>query len=165
MQLENPYKVGTVHPRGRGEHGKLQRIISRHGGSSPRARGTHQGQRARGDRGRFIPAGAGNTQRVSHCVCVSSGSSPRARGTQPKRKTPCQWSRFIPAGAGNTSAIRNRERMRSVHPRGRGEHGPSERANPKAPGSSPRARGTQARRAEDVALWRFIPAGAGNTSS
>ncbi len=51
----------TVHPRGRGEHSRDAAIPACAGGSSPRARGTHQRPVARKGHARFIPAGAGNT--------------------------------------------------------------------------------------------------------
>ena len=50
-----------------------------------------------------------------------------------------------------------------VHPRGRGEHRCRGGAGGFNGGSSPRARGTRARRRGGSACRRFIPAGAGNT--
>ena len=93
------------------------------------------------------------------------GSSPRARGTLRRRPQGRHRRRFIPAGAGNTTSRHQAAFRQAVHPRGRGEH--SENVNPRRCryGSSPRARGTRslgAARREDE---RFIPAGAGNTST
>src|SRR5690606_2280648 len=52
---------------------------------------------------------------------------------------------------------------RPVHPRWRGEHDPLERIAGHDTGSSPLARGTKLGRSIILCLWRFIPAGAGNT--
>ena len=90
-----------VHPRVRGEHLHIINTNAKGGGSSPRARGTHQGSSGAPNAGRFIPACAGNTpQSPPACPCrtvhprvrgehgpkrtrtgVAAGSSPRARGT------------------------------------------------------------------------------------
>ena len=112
----------AVHPRGRGEHSEIKRIILRDDGSSPRARGTQIPCGYNRRKRRFIPAGAGNTPahwvaglfakvhprgRGEHIKNVfqiwpSNGSSPRARGTQPTPHRRHFQDRFIPAGAGNT---------------------------------------------------------------
>ena len=133
-------------------------------GSSPQARGTHQGgPRGHGDC-RFIPAGAGNTKidganstahpvhprrRGEHAplqppVASSHGSSPQARGTPPPHCCRIDNSRFIPAGAGNTGRMWARLPEVAVHPRRRGEH--------------------VGGLVEGDEIDRFIPAGAGNTS-
>ena len=52
----------TVHPRGRGEHFIRLRTQWRHGGSSPRTRGTPLVGYPESDENRFIPADAGNTK-------------------------------------------------------------------------------------------------------
>ncbi|BAJ37929.1 hypothetical protein STMDT12_C29860 [Salmonella enterica subsp. enterica serovar Typhimurium str. T000240] len=73
--------------------------------------------------------------------------------------------RFIPAGAGNTlpsvlTIIRN-----AVYPRWRGEHeGIGVTIQPGC-GLSPLARGTRGCRPISPPAVRFIPAGAGNTST
>ena len=92
----------TVHPRGRGEHGRIYFTGGYRAGSSPRARGTRPARHPARLSHRFIPAGAGNTYRYrSRVSCVSvhprgrgehilrmsaappqAGSSPRARGTR-----------------------------------------------------------------------------------
>src|SRR5579863_9415923 len=53
--------------------------------------------------------------------------------------------------------------MRPVHPRVRGEHGTCDLKAGQGVGSSPRARGTQAKWLKDSGATRFIPACAGNT--
>ena len=74
-------------------------------------------------------------------------------------------SRFIPAGAGNTSALFRSILRISVHPRGCGEHFSTTSTPSDSTGSSPRVRGTRARFPGRGGVFRFIPAGAGNTST
>ena len=185
----NPSRAGSpcwpVHPRGRGEHSSAAALAERGRGSSPRARGTLRVDRRDGVARRFIPAGAGNTTIRYDGVMLSSvhprgrgehlsvkavglsryGSSPRARGTHlhPGRRSRCL--RFIPAGAGNTGRLTTPWGPSTVHPRGRGEHELSRNSILGVSGSSPRARGTRFRGCQVRSGRRFIPAGAGNTTS
>ena len=90
---------------------------------------------------RFIPAHAGNAV-VGDCVIPSrsvhprtrgerapklvlvepeNGSSPHTRGTLGRCKISLGHGRFIPAHAGNASCPEGEERMKTVHPRTRGE--------------------------------------------
>ena len=96
---------------------------------------------------------------------ISNGSSPRARGTLGELLLQLAIGRFIPAGAGNTSPGRTARAPSPVHPRGRGEHAMAIPALWPVCGSSPRARGTLGYLARPARTPRFIPAGAGNTSS
>ena len=157
--------TSAVHPRSRGEH-------ARH----PRRR-----RRA----GRFIPARAGNTctwsptppsspvhprSRGEHGGTraqrrTALGSSPLARGTPFGREQEWFVDRFIPARAGNTRRAVRRTRRTPVHPRSRGEHSQDEFVRNGLAGSSPLARGTPGRLAENGQAGRFIPARAGNTNS
>ena len=178
-------RPSPVHPRGRGEHDMPSAEAASDAGSSPRARGT-LGDSFDGDGGgRFIPAGAGNTlvsrsERVprsvhprgrgEHCSSVArtrsaAGSSPRARGTLLPVCWPAFPARFIPAGAGNTPARAWNSSAPAVHPRGRGEHITGAPGAGKSAGSSPRARGTRCGARGLPVHRRFIPAGAGNTTS
>ena len=154
--------TGTVHPRGRGEHRMHKRNNSGSNGSSPRARGTQHSEtygilravhpRGRGEHLRSIPA-------------ADHGSSPRARGTLRERLDELKAERFIPAGAGNTLGPWCLGCSISVHPRGRGEHVRADQQVDGVIGSSPRARGTRGRLDHTPKLRRFIPAGAGNTTT
>ena len=175
---------GAVHPRVCGEHPQSGATFSSYRGSSPRVRGTHYAYGRKQPRRRFIPACAGNTRfcsaRASACavhprVCgehstggertwTSGGSSPRVRGT-PRPVAPANSrGRFIPACAGNTSTTGTLSSGYTVHPRVCGEHStlPGDFCSPN--GSSPRVRGTPGERHDVLALDRFIPACAGNTT-
>ncbi|SYR22486.1 Domain of uncharacterised function (DUF2825) [Klebsiella pneumoniae] len=73
--------------------------------------------------------------------------------------------RFIPAGAGNTHPSTCRAGPAAVYPRWRGEHPPSPVSGCLCCGLSPLARGTHSPEYPQTSDRRFIPAGAGNTSS
>ena len=92
------------------------------------------------------------------------GSSPLARGTPEHPRALRGKVRFIPARAGNTGVPTESRSLRSVHPRSRGEHVCRGRVHLGGAGSSPLARGTLQREALGLALARFIPARAGNTT-
>ena len=152
-----------VHPRSRGEHVAIRRMMSVHRGSSPLARGTLGTPSDIPLTRRFIPARAGNTppgprrsatrpvhprSRGEHAWCDAEGlrcdgSSPLARGTRAGEALGGEPDRFIPARAGNT--------LETIARCGR------------ATGSSPLARGTHETPLYYAALDRFIPARAGNT--
>ena len=91
------------------------------------------------------------------------GSSPQARGTPLGTSSEAGNVRFIPAGAGNTGSGSSGAGGSTVHPRRRGEHTSSAQTCAVPSGSSPQARGTRATSFPVDALYRFIPAGAGNT--
>ncbi len=175
----------SVYPRWRGEHGQLTTDVVFRAGLSPLARGTLWPSRYHDPITRFIPAGAGNTSpdelynwqftvyprwRGEHkCRNASlnnhTGLSPLARGTLHHNGWCSSSVRFIPAGAGNTYRNKRRFQKRAVYPRWRGEH-----INPRgncriSAGLSPLARGTLRRQPPIPNKNRFIPAGAGNTSS
>ncbi len=88
-----------------------------------------------------------------------------ARGTRLHAKIPVVGARFIPAGAGNTRLRSAVCISNSVYPRWRGEH----RFYGNRPGCdrglSPLARGTHDMTVTSENVPRFIPAGAGNTST
>ena len=133
-----------VHPRVRGEH--LPSTTRRTRSTvHPRVRGEHQTQsRTTVDRGRFIPACAGNT-RANSILASRTSVHPRVRG---------EHDRQSPGDA----------LISPVHPRVRGEHVLAWTATADTTGSSPRARGTRERFAQQYVQSRFIPACAGNTA-
>ena len=173
-----------VHPCGRREHSNKARPVCSKVGSSLRAQGTHNTSSFVQLENRFIPAGAGNTQisarllkyssvhpcgRREHTVATNSpqpprGSSLRAQGTHAFIYPDMFFSRFIPAGAGNTPDSWWQIHRLAVHPCGRREHSGGRDDLKRALGSSLRAQGTLCFCCHSSTLYRFIPAGAGNTS-
>ena len=153
-------------------------------GSAPHARGTH----ARSLRGarhfRFSPACAGNTalfaarstsrsvqprMRGEHNVPIrmpvlSYGSAPHARGTPGDACSIGLSDRFSPACAGNTQCAKRDFAPTTVQPRMRGEHLQRFKDDKQPGGSAPHARGTPLIAGRTVAIERFSPACAGNTS-
>ena len=98
-------------------------------------------------------------------VDVPFGSSPLARGTVFSILLKPAVGRFIPAGAGNRLAVSPGSRKNTVHPRWRGEQVMKGFVNIPVRGSSPLARGTLRACLSRLRMFRFIPAGAGNTAS
>ncbi len=92
----------SVHPRERGEHPSQASCRPPARGSSPRARGTPDGDPAECDCSRFIPASAGNTRR-NNSMRWGASVHPRERGEHVGGGAPGVYAlRFIPASAGNT---------------------------------------------------------------
>ncbi len=174
----------SVQPRVRGEHRGKRVGNDCHGGSTPRARGTHHSGLPVHHPVRFNPACAGNTTRRTplrrgfsvqprvrgeHARSAwrhrwSRGSTPRARGTRETGEKGDGNIRFNPACAGNTSAATRPPPGAAVQPRVRGEHNTANPGRPNANGSTPRARGTPPPRRARGWPGRFNPACAGNTS-
>ena len=174
----------TAHPRGCGEHSYGDTPVSGYQGSPPRVRGTLDVVADRVVGLGLTPAGAGNTEgRASstklpkahprgcgeHIVATGieegqAGSPPRVRGTPLGARVSLLAGRLTPAGAGNTASAPTRLRPSRAHPRGCGEHIPSERHDGSLAGSPPRVRGTHAASGRMDAGWGLTPAGAGNTN-
>ena len=91
-----------------------------------------------------------------------SGSSPRVRGTPPLRSRFVHLERIIPARAGNANSKRSTSSPGPDHPRACGERDRMFVPGTASDGSSPRVRGTRARRARRDLACRIIPARAGN---
>ncbi len=175
----------VVYPRWRGELFCALAFCWLSRGLSPLARGTLCRCQHCWRVIRFIPAGAGNT--VPRIISLSSstvyprwrgehsaslmpiiglgGLSPLARGTRRQRIVRLPLHRFIPAGAGNTSTLSITTDREPVYPRWRGEHALMTLRQRWQPGLSPLARGTRAGCLSTAWKRRFIPAGAGNTTS
>ena len=94
---------------------------------------------------------------------VHEGSSPRMRGTQRGLFGALVVDGIIPAYAGNTGLANSRAARVGDHPRVCGEHRAVMDVIIKAPGSSPRMRGTPCWRLVSVLVLGIIPAYAGNT--
>ena len=92
------------------------------------------------------------------------GLSPLARGTRTASGKHLFEARFIPAGAGNTADVMHRFTTFAVYPRWRGEHLHERIAAVRRDGLSPLARGTLLLHQVSCGVFRFIPAGAGNTN-
>ena len=152
----------AVHPRMRGERGRLPGDGRAVDGSSPHARGTLMPFDSSSSRNQFIPACAGNAyltapksvawpvhprmrgerRSSTRQIFFPDGSSPHARGTQYLVDLGQHHPRFIPACAGNARLPNNRRPISPVHPRMRGERQPIKPENAFWIGSSPHARGT-----------------------
>ena len=151
-------------------------------GSSPHARGTHDGGQRPGTGHRFIPACAGNAPTASAATCPWTvhprmrgertitqdgayedvGSSPHARGTRRHVGGYETVRRFIPACAGNAARSAGGPVPWAVHPRMRGERLAALHLRGDIAGSSPHARGTLLGGFGLRLEPRFIPACAGN---
>ena len=173
----------AVHPRWRGEQADGCRFSIDVSGSSPLARGTGRCRRRIRIGCRFIPAGAGNRKSAmpsseqtsvhprwrgeqfssASAPLGKAGSSPLARGTGYRQFAGHVTFRFIPAGAGNRHIIFLDTCWASVHPRWRGEQGVPALPWSTRRGSSPLARGTVLHAPRFSLIFRFIPAGAGNS--
>ena len=171
------------HPHVCGEHRSLIRIVQERLGSSPRVRGTRLSNPLDVVVVGIIPACAGNTLRTRRrCVsswdhprvcgehgwwanesCVVQGSSPRVRGTRTSSRIYGRVRGIIPACAGNTEGLNVHLHLRRDHPRVCGEHNGKIPSGAGMLGSSPRARGTQARLGRGDGVDGIIPACAGNT--
>ena len=92
-----------------------------------------------------------------------AGLSPLARGTLISLAIINRLTRFIPAGAGNSVIVRWTIFSFAVYPRWRGELSVFGITFGFGCGLSPLARGTRAHRFLWVTIYRFIPAGAGNS--
>ncbi len=91
------------------------------------------------------------------------GLSPLARGTRTGARFSEAANRFIPAGAGNSVPPLSPVTEISVYPRWRGELGLPSGVIEYFGGLSPLARGTLQPGRLSGRLFRFIPAGAGNS--
>ena len=174
----------TVHPRVCGEQSTRLGKAPKRDGSSPRVRGTENVDGSKFRMLRFIPACAGNRPQtaspsrlspVHPRVCGEQdcysernnqidGSSPRVRGTAERPTQLGLYGRFIPACAGNSGVSRYPVAPPPVHPRVCGEQQAKSGISPYTLGSSPRVRGTESHQQRSLAIWRFIPACAGNSS-
>ncbi len=182
--VAHPVVAGGDHPRSRGVYVAVDEQARTATGSSPLARGLHQGrQEHRGGR-RIIPARAGFTRLGRHglerhadhprsrgvyAACDTKkegplGSSPLARGLLDHDVDVVPAVRIIPARAGFTRRHRLRRGADPDHPRSRGVYGPSPLHYGGGPGSSPLARGLPRMAAWQISCYRIIPARAGFTA-
>ena len=132
------------HPRIRGEHPEHRDRVDIFEGSSPHTRGALDLRPAVTTALGIIPAYAGSTTLVvsrdhlmpdhprirgEHSIVKPSlrgltGSSPHTRGAQRAGISGALDRRIIPAYAGSTTTYYRNVRLRTDHPRIRGEHDP-----------------------------------------
>ena len=174
----------TAHPRSRGENPVRSRMLAATSGSSPLTRGKRFRPSACRSFRRLIPAHAGKTWGVGRrlgvgwahprsrgenaCVvddCAGlEGSSPLTRGKRIAGRGRVRRLRLIPAHAGKTHGKHAGGRLRTAHPRSRGENLSSYGLAPAPWGSSPLTRGKLRARPGGQDVRRLIPAHAGKTS-
>ena len=150
------------HPRACGAHLKLKDVATMLSGSSPRMRGSQQGDGATATKPGIIPAHAGLTRVLALANLESRdhpracgahlihnalrrpewGSSPRMRGSQVRDNRRDAARGIIPAHAGLTTTGHTRSIKRWDHPRACGAHLVSLSLSQQAAGSSPRMRGS-----------------------
>ncbi len=111
------------------------------------------------------PRWRGEHERIYLKLFEHHGLSPLARGTLLINRVTDEFGRFIPAGAGNTSSTISCGEPYPVYPRWRGEHADVIPVFGVNVGLSPLARGTPSTPQKWISNPRFIPAGAGNTTS
>ena len=94
-----------------------------------------------------------------------AGSSPRVWGTRVCPHNAAIHHRFIPACVGNSTTPADSTLVGTVHPRVCGELTPTDLADARISGSSPRVWGTRyrQRRISEAINMRFIPACVGNS--
>ena len=173
----------TAHPRSRGENLGRAGQVRPDRGSSPLTRGKHAALVGAGhDRG-LIPAHAGKTPlhlsdnlvngahprsrgenvRALAFVVPIVGSSPLTRGKLDQHTNHGHIRGLIPAHAGKTRSWARRGRVRTAHPRSRGENATVRLIRTVTAGSSPLTRGKRTARTRSTARAGLIPAHAGKT--
>ena len=173
------------HPRACGANGVAHADAIQACGSSPRMRGKLGVGLEMVFGVRIIPAHAGQTSRSACLKWAASdhpracganpehvsftqftvGSSPRMRGKPVGEPFPCVAVRIIPAHAGQTCDLLTGSCRHTDHPRACGANTSRPRCNAIMHGSSPRMRGKLRVRVERRAVFRIIPAHAGQTIS
>ncbi len=177
-------RAPRVHPRVRGDHALMRRLVAPVLGPPPRARGPHGAAvGGRPDPG-STPACAGTTQpgwpvpgpgrvhprvRGDHYPSQNPyggrwGPPPRARGPLAGTNLPVAIMGSTPACAGTTRSGWPHRHCPGVHPRVRGDHLVTSNVLHLGWGPPPRARGPQATGGVDVLVQGSTPACAGTTA-
>ena len=182
-EVVSQYRVVGDHPRSRGVYAYDADDAAYRAGSSPLARGLQNVSGRRILLRRIIPARAGftyphaRTSRTpgdhprsrgvyrAHLTGLefAGGSSPLARGLRPAGDLHTPQERIIPARAGFTAAPSTPKTQSRDHPRSRGVYRRQVLHGRRLTGSSPLARGLQARPGYHWVVRRIIPARAGFT--
>ena len=173
-----------AHPRSRGEHKHLEQALKALQGSSPLTRGAQLNHTTGGVPTGLIPAHAGSTtqaahpqeaqtahprSRGEHIIAVLNfhyflGSSPLTRGAHSSGSSIRRSNGLIPAHAGSTDCRSRRGRIRTAHPRSRGEHAVEWLNHAVVAGSSPLTRGALGLYGAAPDGEGLIPAHAGSTA-
>ena len=173
------------HPRIRGEHLEVARLMTTGKGSSPHTRGAPVDAGFVVARKGIIPAYAGSTLfsssfftperdhpriRGEHSSSRNrshsgAGSSPHTRGAPGALLAGERERGIIPAYAGSTPSPSSVFAPSGDHPRIRGEHASSRNLAISCVGSSPHTRGARYNRHQNRPSYGIIPAYAGSTSS
>ena len=115
----------SVHPRSRGEHSMRSWWMSCSCGFIPARAGNTSTASAASNASTVHPRSRGEHARSFRHRSRARGSSPLARGTPAAAVWDIAELRFIPARAGNTCICSAWLTDTTVHPRSRGEHGPT----------------------------------------
>ena len=173
------------HPRGCGEHDRLEHDLLLLQGSSPRMRGalnkapnlwlfTGIIPADAGSTHQFVPVGPNQRDHPRGCgehsigepeAIIQEGSSPRMRGARGSPPGAFCIKGIIPADAGSTTISQLLIRAIEDHPRGCGEHSIMTHPPYRLLGSSPRMRGAPCAERGIGQIPGIIPADAGSTHS
>ena len=183
MRMSRPVSR-SVHPHARGDHFWYATLSTRHPGSPPRPWGPHVVRWRRSCLRRFTPTPVGTTNERSTRP-ARSAVHPHARGDHPATderlleqlgspprpwgpRLPENWieanDRFTPTPVGTTASQEVHQRMVSVHPHARGDHGSASASSTEQPGSPPRPWGPLLGVLQVATDRRFTPTPVGTTT-
>ena len=111
------------------------------------------------------PRACGGALNAATRRALARGPSPRVRGSRARRRKPHPGGRSIPARAGEPPTHGRIVAWATVHPRACGGARPPERRAGGGEGPSPRVRGSPWSVGFQGAVWRSIPARAGEPSA
>ena len=107
--------------------------------------------------------GYGEHWRLDQCFLMLCGSAPWIRGTQYQSFRHLSYFRFSPVDTGNTIDYLDQGELKTVQPRGYGEHLNTHIIGRSVRGSAPWIRGTLMQKSSEPQQRRFSPVDTGNT--